>query len=316
MNTVAEICNELKHIQSCTIIMHRRPDGDTGGSAAALGRCLMALGKTVRFACCDAITPKYTDLLPAPVGVAVEGAVIAVDIAAPEMAGALAPYVEQADIVIDHHGTNPCPGRLNLVRPEAAATGEIMYEIVTALGPLTKEIAEALYVALSTDTGCFRYGNTTPNALRVGAALVETGLDITYLNRMLFVVKTKAAFAVRSRLSQELHYYADGHAAVSVLSEAIMREYHADEDDVESVSAIPMEIEGVRAAATLREVATRTYKVSVRTDGSVDAAALCKAFDGGGHKMAAGCTLQGNVEDCEKQMAKALCEALGAEWTD
>ncbi len=311
MSTVAEICAALRAVEQCTIFMHHRPDGDTVGSAAALGKALMGLGKTVYFACADTITPRYRNLLAGqrfverPVGT-----VIAVDIAAPDMGGRLEPFVAEADIVIDHHGSNPGYGKLNLIWGETAACGEIVLEIVRSLGVLDREIAEALYVAIATDTGCFMHGNTTPDTHRRAAELMEYGLDVTALNRKLFVIKSRACLMVRNRLLDTLELRCEGRLATLVLTLATIRELGATEDDMENIAGLGMNLEGVCAAATLREIAPGQYKVSLRSDGSVDAAAVCKAFGGGGHAMAAGCNLQGDERTCRDAIFTEMERAL------
>ncbi len=317
MNTVSEICTALKEIDACTIIMHRRPDGDTVGSSAALGYTLKKMGKTVRFACSDPITPKYASLLDGfEMADQPSGHIITVDVAAPDMAGRFESFAKQAHIVIDHHGTNPLCGQLNLVRPEAAACGEIMYDILSALMPIDAKTAAALYIAVATDTGCFLHGNTTAATHRVAAALMEIDPTLAGLNRKLFVIKTKAALSVRAHLFQSIRFYADGAAAVMTLLQKTMSDFGASEDDVENLASLPMEIEGVRIAVMLRETAHNRFKISVRTDGSVDAAKLCGLFGGGGHKMAAGCSLCGDEETCRQTVTPALLSAVNVPWTD
>lgn len=307
MNTVTEICAALKAVQQCTIFMHQRPDGDTVGSAVALGRCLKKMGKRVQYACSDPITPRYLELLDGqalcqqPVGT-----LIAVDIAAPDMGGRFEDYVRQADIVIDHHESNPGYGKLNLICHRAAAAGEVMYEIISHLLPLDRELAEPLYVAISTDTGCFIHGNTTPHTHRVAADLMETGLDITALNRKLFVIKSRASLMLRNRLLDTLSLTAGGKLATLVLRLDTIRQLGATEDDMENIAGLGMNLEGVAASATLRQTGEGEYKVSLRSDGSVNAAAVCKALGGGGHSMAAGCSLTGEEEACRARITAEM----------
>lgn len=309
MNTVTEICAALRQIDTCTIVMHKRPDGDTIGSACALACALTRLGKRVLLACSDPITPKYTRwtgesiLHPIP-----EGTVITVDIAAPDMAGDYQDVVQTADIVIDHHGSNPAFGTLNLIRPEAAAAGEIVYDIIRQLLPIDKEIAEPLYVAISTDTDCFRHASTTSYTHTVAAELMKTGLDILFLNRLLFVVQTKAAAKIRSAVLGTLREFAGGKIVCVTLTNAMIDACGAQEDDLENIAGLGLSMEGVTAAATVRELDTTACKISVRTDGSIDAAKVCGMFGGGGHPMAAGCTLYGSPEECATQIAEALCK--------
>lgn len=310
MNSVQEICTALREITECTVIMHRRPDGDTIGSSAALAMALRKLGKTVHLACADPITPKYRDLTGSgDLRMVPTGTIITVDVASPDMAGSLSDFAKLADIVIDHHATNPLWGKLNLVRSDAAAAGEVVYDIVKELTDMDQDIAYALYVAVATDTGCFRHGNTRPYTHIVAAELMKTGLDISEINRRLFVVKTRASLDIRSQVLQNMRYYDGGRIAVTLISDDMMKATGAEEDDVENISSVPMEIEGVSAGATLREVGKNRYKVSVRTDGSVDGSGVCLEFGGGGHAMAAGCTLEGTAEDCMSRMAEALSKA-------
>ncbi len=307
-----EICAALREVTECTIFMHRRPDGDTVGSAAALGMALKSLGKRVQYACSDEITPRYAYLVDGAEHFdEPRGTLIAVDIAAPDMAGRFEEYVKKADIVIDHHESNPLYGGLNLVRPDAAACGEIMYEVIRELVPVEGKIAEALYVAVATDTGCFLHGSTTPDTHRVAAALMEAeGFDFRPVNRALFVVKSRASVLIRSKILETLEFYGDGALAVLTLSQKMIDECGATEDDMENISAVGMQMEGVTASATLRQTGENEYKVSLRSVGAINAATVCAKCGGGGHMMAAGCTLQGSEDDCRARIAAAMLEEL------
>ena len=312
MNSVSEICAALSAVQECTIFMHRRPDGDTVGSAAALGEALKMLGKRVQYACPDEITPKYAYLVGGAEHFAEpSGTLIAVDIAAPDMAGRFEEYVKNADIVIDHHESNPLYGGLNLVCAQAAACGEIMYEILRQLVPVEGKIAEALYVAVATDTGCFLHGSTTPNTHRVAAQLMAApNFDFRPVNRALFVVKSRASVLIRSKILETLEFCGDGALAVLTLSRQMIDECGATEDDMENISAVGMQMEGVKASATLRQTGDEEYKVSMRSAGVINAAKVCAKFGGGGHMMAAGCDLRGSEKDCRARIAAAMLEEL------
>lgn len=311
MSTIQEICRLLQAAEVCTIYMHQRPDGDTVGSAAALGRALRQLGKQVYFACSDPITPRYQYLLEGACPVETPmGAVIAVDIASPELGGRFADVVRSADIVIDHHGSNSGYGKANLICAEAAACGEIVFDVIRQLTELDRQMAEALYVAVATDTGCFLHGNTTAHTHRVAAELMEYGLDINALNRKLFVIKSRACLMVRNSLLDTMAVSEDGRLATLVLKMDTIARLGATEDDLENIAGLGMNVEGVSAAATLRQIGEQTYKVSLRTDGSVHAAQVCRAFGGGGHDMAAGCTLQGSEAECRAAIMQEMEKQL------
>lgn len=312
-NTVQQIIDALLSFDTLTLISHIRPDGDTLGSAFALCHTLRKCGKTVSVVCESEISPRYRFLSDGESNISGEpvGAIVCVDVASPDMAGEkYLNYAENADIVIDHHGTNPAFGKYNLINPDAAACGEIVLDIVKKLAPLDKITAECLYTAISTDTGCFVYGNTTANTHTSAAELINVGIDIAGLNKNLFRTKSPAAFEIERRALDSLEYFNDGKIAVMKISLDWINELSACEDDMESISSIPAQIRGVVAAATFREIKKDTYKVSVRTNGEVDGGAVCRSFGGGGHKMAAGCTLYGGYADVCKQMSEKLAKGF------
>ena len=189
MLTVQQTAELLKSFDNVLILTHVRPDGDTVGCAAALCAGLRRLGKTAYLlpnaGLTDSTAPYFLPYA-APAGFAPEK-VVSVDIATvglfPENA---LPYAERVDLAIDHHPSFEHFGKANLVRPEAAACGELVYDVLAALGPITAEIALPLYVALSTDTGCFAYVNTPAHPHAVAAALLRTGLDCRTVNKVFF----------------------------------------------------------------------------------------------------------------------------------
>ncbi len=312
-NTVEQIVNALCSYDTITIITHIRPDGDTLGSAYALCHALRSLGKTVSVVCESEISPRYrflsngeSDISSTP-----SGAIVCVDIASPEMAGKR--YIDfaiRADIVIDHHGTNNGFGKLNLIDAGAAACGEIMLDIVKRLCSLDKTIAECLYTAISTDTGCFVYANTTANTHAAAAELINAGIDCGALNKKLFRTKSLSAFEIERRALDSVEQFYDGKIVTMKICLDWIKELSACEDDLESISSIPTQIQGVVASATFREIEKDTYKVSVRTNGLVDGGTVCKLFGGGGHKMAAGCTIKGSFDSVKTELCNKLFEGI------
>lgn len=311
-NSLAEIAAWLLATQEMTILCHHRPDGDTLGCAFGLKALLEQKGKDVTILCADPISPRYRFLSDGArdlIGEA-KGAIVCLDIASPEMAGALKPLALQADLVIDHHATNPCYGKVNFIDASAAATGEIMVELSAHLGGLNPKAAEAFYTAVSTDTGCFKYGNTTERTHRAAALLAAQGIDLAGLNKRLFQTVRRAELELNRMAMERLHYFAEGRIATMEVSLAMLEQSGAGADELETISSLPAQIEGVVAAATFKEQAPNEYKVSLRTDGSVDGGEICALFGGGGHKQAAGCTLCGAVSEVEEQVVAALMNAL------
>ena len=312
MNSIKEIVAALSAADGITILTHVHPDGDTLGCAFALKRLLEKQGKTVRVNCDSEISPRYRFLSDGRELLDDEplDTVVCVDIATPALAGKYAPLAEKAYIVIDHHLSNPGYGKYNLVDPQAAACGEIILKLADELGGLDSRIAEDLYTAVSTDTGCFVYSNTTADTHIAAARLISAGADAAKLNKLLFRTKSHAAFELERRSLDSLEYFYDGSVTCMRLELDWIRELHACEDDIEGISSIPARIEGVKAAVTFRCVEEGRYKVSLRTNGEVNGADVCRMFGGGGHKNAAGCTMLGDYESVKSRMVAAFAGLL------
>ena len=312
-NTIKEVASSLLSFDEITIISHIRPDGDTLGSAFALCKALEREGKKVQVVCESEISPRYrfisdgkSDIREKPFG-----KIVCVDIAAPDMAGeTYAEYAKNADIVIDHHATNVGYGKLNLIDANAAACGEIILKLILEFSKLDKCIADYLYTAISTDTGCFVHANTTDDTHLAAAVLIKSGADVAFLNKILFKTKTKNAFEIERCSFDTLEFFYDGIIACMLIPLEKILELNACEDDLEGISSIPIQVEGVKAAATFRQIEKDRFKLSVRTTGEIDGGAVCKSFGGGGHKMAAGCTMVGDYDTLKKQMADSLYKGL------
>lgn len=311
-NTLSEIAEYLKGQQLLTLLCHVRPDGDTLGSAFGLAALLRMLGKEVQVLCADPVSPRYRFLSGGEeclLGEG-EGALVCIDIASPDMAGSFKELALGADVVIDHHPTNPFYGKLNYVDPSAGATGEIMVALAKELGVMNGEAAAAFYTAIATDTGCFKYGNTTRNTHLAAAKLMEEEFDYVALNKWLFQTKSRAEFEINRKAMETLRYYEGGKIVTMLISWEMQQQTGAGADEMESISALPIQLEGVVAAATFKEQKEGGYKVSLRTNGQLHGGEICAHFGGGGHAMAAGCSMEGPFEKAEGQMASYL----SAQW--
>lgn len=311
-NTLQEIAEFLKGQQQLTLLCHVRPDGDTLGSAFGLKDCLERLGKEVQILCADPISPRYRFLNAGEKDLCGEakGAVVCVDIASPEMAGSYKELALSADCVIDHHATNSCYGKRNLVDATAAAAGEIMVELAALLGGCSPKAAMAFYTAIATDTGCFKYGNTTRRTHQAAAKLLETDFDLKALNKHLFQTSRWAELDLNRRATETIRFYEEGKIAAMEISLQMLAETGAGADELETISSLPIQIEGVAAAATFKELEKGQYKVSLRTDGSVHGGKVCAVFGGGGHAQAAGCSLSGTYDEVRAQVVAAIQKEL------
>lgn len=301
---------------SILLLCHDSPDGDTLGSAAALRAALRSIGKR-----CD-LSPGGE--IPERLRFVAEGAIdpaelvledyqllVSIDTAESKLLGANERLADQVHLVIDHHRTCQPYGRGDTLRlPEAAATGEIIFDLITALHiSLTQEIALPIYIALSTDTGCFRYSNTTARTFEVAAACAATGIEMAEVNRNLFEIISRRTLALQSQLLQEAYFAADGAICVALLTQEMIQTLGATSDDTGGLSGFLRNIEGVEAVALAKETEEGDFKISMRSNGKVDVSAVCSGFGGGGHICAAGCRLSGSAETVRRELLERLCTA-------
>lgn len=299
----------LREHDKYLLVTHRRPDGDTLGSAAGLCHALRRLGKTAHLYHNPDITENYMTYVGpylAPAGYSYDR-VIAVDTATDQM---FAPGFEGAVwMALDHHPSHVPYAEHTLIWGHKASCGEIVLALIQELfGAPDKEEAELLYVAVSTDTGCFRYANTKADTFRAAAELLEAGADTAPINKLLFRTKTRARLKLEGLVYSDLRSYRDSAINVAVITQAMLAEAGVTENDCDDLANLPGQVAGNRAAITVREM-NGYSKISLRTDGTVDASAVCARFGGGGHKMASGCELSCSPEEAAETIRKAVEEA-------
>lgn len=291
------------------ILTHRRPDGDTVGCAAALCAALRAVGKTAYALENPDITSVYSDYLApylAPAGYAPR-CVAAVDMAARSMFPQNAEsYRETVALAVDHHPSQEFYARETCLDASAAACGEIIYKICRALGVMNGEIAGLLYLAVSTDTGCFVYSNVTARTHSVAAALLAEDFDFAALNKRHFRTKTRTRLQLEAALIRGMELYDGGRVAVLSLPLALMDELGATEADADDIASLASLLEGVDCGMLLRELEGDRWKVSLRTGARVNATQACGLLGGGGHAAAAGCTLSGSRQEARDRMLAAI----------
>lgn len=309
--TVKETAAFLGQKDHFLILTHRRPDGDTTGTGAFLCRLLRAMGKTAHILKNPELTEKYAPLHKGLTKACPEegDTLICVDAGSVPMLPEAHRYLaDRISLRIDHHGTADSFTPMELVEPETAACAEIIYKLSLELRiPLDKEMATALYTAVSTDTGCFRYANTTAHSFLVAAACVEAGAPVFMLNQELFETNSLPRLQVQSYMLQNAVFLKEGAFVVCALPKAVEREYGATEDDLDNISGFPRTIAGVKMAVTIREE-EKGAKLSVRAVPGYDAAALCARFGGGGHRGAAGAGTTLTLEQAVREVRAAMEE--------
>ncbi len=297
----------LKDNDGFLILTHRRPDGDTCGSAAALCLTLRAMGKKA-YICknedlTDRLLPFVADLFPPKSFKPCK--IVAVDVAdeglLPDSAKK---YAGKVDLCIDHHPTNKKYAALTWVDKDEAAVGVMIFALAKKLGVTPDvKIAEAVYLAVATDTGCFKYANTTVKAHRVAAECIRLGADFHGINTKFFVIKTRARMELEKEMFDKMIFSKDKRICATVLSRAFIEKVGADNDDLDNLSSLTMQIDTLLCGILLTENTARgTFKVSVRSRTPVSASRICAAFGGGGHDRAAGATLEGDPSECVRML--------------
>lgn len=307
---IADTAKFLQDRNNFLIVTHRRPDGDTLGSAAALCRGLRRLGKTAHILENPEITEKYAHLhlgltKQAP---AEEDTLICVDVASAGMLpAAFAPLTDRICLRIDHHRSNESFTPLELVDPAAAACGQIIYDLLTALDvELDVPMANALYTAISTDTGCFRYANTQSHTFEVAAACARVSPDLFQLNQTLFETNSLGRLKIQGWIVENALFLQEGKVCICAIDPQVEKDMGLTEDDMENISGFPRSIAGVKIAATLRGQEDGIVKVSIRAVPGYDAGAICQKFGGGGHRGAAGCSLDMPMEQAVSAIISAI----------
>lgn len=307
---IADCADWLSAHDNYVILTHRKPDGDTLGSAAALCLGLRSIGKTAHVLTNPEVTPLYAPLMQGITkGEPNEGdLLIAVDVAADTMLPkAFEGMKNSIDLRIDHHGSGREYTPRELVDSEMAACAEIIWELLLELNiELDEKMAEAIYIGISTDTGCFRYANTTAHTFDVAADCAASGADIFIWTQKIFETTTLAKLRLQSWVTEHVKLFCDGKLALCALPKAVEEEIGVSEDDMSNVSAFLRAIEGVCMAALLRQTDSEFTKVSLRAIPGYDAAAVCQQFGGGGHAGAAGCSIKLPLQEAAGEMEQAM----------
>ena len=309
--TPAEAAGFLLSHDNYTILTHRRPDGDTVGCAAALCLALRGLGKSASVLNNPQNTERYAPFLQGLLTEEPRGCIVSVDVSSPVQLPMN--YSSDVELCIDHHGSNKGFAARTCLEAEAGACAELIYKVLLELGAaLTPEIATALYVGVSTDTGCFRFGNTTPQTLRTAACLIEAGADYKTINRNIFEIKSRGRFGLEGYLTANMELYAAGKICVCMLPQTVIDSLGANEDDADSIAGFTRTLEGVEIGALIRDLPGGQSKVSLRTDSRFwDASQICGLLGGGGHAAASGATLSCSMEEFRERLLEAIRTVTG-----
>ena len=310
--TRAETARFLLEHDHYAILSHRRPDGDTVGGSAALCLGLRQLGKTAHVLANKEVTPRFAWLhegLTKPR--AEEGdTVVSVDVASPEMLPMdFRPLLGRIALRIDHHSSATSFTEQELVDGDSASCSEVVWDVLELMGvKADRALAEAVYVGVSTDTGCFRFSNTTAHTFSVAALCTRAGARIYELNQELFETNTLERLKMQAWIVEHLELLRGGEMAICAIPRAVEKAIGVTEDDMDNISNFPRTGAGVRMAATLRETEDGETKLSVRAVPCCDATAVTVRFGGGGHKGAAGATMKLPLHEAAKAVEAVMSE--------
>lgn len=319
INNLQQIAAQLWAGDNFVLVGHAIPDGDCIGSLVGLCLGLSSVGKKCSMYLDDPVPPIYrylhgTDkikiLSEEPVG----DIVVYLDCSDAERAGEkAADYLRQIPcrINIDHHYTNDYFADFNLVDAEAAATAEIIFNLLDTMKiPLNQDIASALYAGIVMDTGRFSYSNTTSQTLRVSAALLETGLNLDAIRVNLFESRPRKEIQVLGEALQSLAFSEDGRIAWVSLSYDQLAAMNAVNVYPEDIINYTRMIAGVEVGISFREIEPGTVKIGFRSKNKVDVSAIAAQWGGGGHKQAAGARQNGTLEEVKNLVISSVRDVL------
>jgi len=310
MNEIAEFVRSSGRL---VVTSHSRPDGDALGSSLALAQGLEQLGKSVRVLNADPPPSNYSELpgvealeVTSHLGAGEYDGVIVLECNNLQRTG-IAGLEALTLVNIDHHPGNEEFGSLNWLDPAAAAVGEMVHTLLLELGvTVTSRIAGNLYVALLTDTGSFQFSNTTAETFRIAAGLVDAGVEPGQVARAVYMSQPPARLHLLGELLESLEVHPSGRIAWIHLEQAALARTGASANDTEGLVNYPLSIRGVEVCAFFREEAGGGCRISLRSKNDHDVASVASLFGGGGHRNAAGLSVEGNFESVRGRVIDCL----------
>ena len=326
--SLLELCERLCENKRTLIVYHVRSDADAVGSAFALKEILSLMGIPALCACADEVPDRLrfisddsqgSVLLDPDISIDHER-VISVDSASPAQLGGLFNALKKdVDIMIDHHAQGTVYAD-HYIDADASATAQIIYEILSVLINQNKiesvpiSVYNFIFAGISSDTGGFRFANATPKTLRIAAELLELGVDGAAINHLLFSSKTEKQLKAEGEAARRLNLYCSKTVAVTTIPYTTKFSLVLDDECMETVIDVPRSLAGVLVAAAIRQPSSdNIFRVSMRSVGDIDVSAVCARFGGGGHKRAAGCTIEAQgIDEAERMIVKEIKDMLSA----
>ena len=316
--TAAQVATEIRRRQRFVVASHARPDGDAIGSSLAMALALQRLGKQARVVSRDRVPPQM-QVFPSVDSIEVTDhvddpgdAVIVLECGDTQrtgIAGLDGGYV----INIDHHPGNTMFGAMNWLDLSAAACGEMVFELIGALGvSLTPEIATHVYIAILTDTGAFHYSNITPRTFDICRQCVEAGVNAAAVARSIFDSNNLARLKLYGAVLHRMQLDPTGRIATVSVDQQLARECGGTYEDTEGLVNLPLTVKDIMAVAFFKENGPGDWRVSMRSKGAINVNAIAREFGGGGHTNASGCSVRGDFADLKMLFEGKLTQAIEA----
>ena len=314
--TLDDIIEKINQAETIVILTHENPDGDAMGSSLAMYHALKAYGKNP-----DIIIPEHSKVfncLPGIENLKVQSDIehydlaIALDCATVKMLNGFASYFENAKtkVCIDHHSTNTMFGDYNYVNPDAPACAQILLVILEYFGiEITKDIGTCILTGIITDTGGFKYQGVTAETFEFVAWLLNKGVNVSKVYREVLQIKTKPNFELHRIANDRIEFLEDGKIAYTYITKEDEEKVHAENGDHEGIVEIGRDVEGVEVSIFIRQT-DKGCKISLRSNDYVNVSDACVVFGGGGHPRAAGCTIQGTLEQAKEKILKEVVRLL------
>jgi phosphoesterase RecJ-like protein len=314
---LSQVVELIENKNNFAITTHVRPDGDGIGSSLGLCWLLRSLGKNAEVIVSDGIPQTYYSLPGADEIVHVTRvedakyeAIFVIECSDIERPG-IENLENQFTVNIDHHSTCEHFGTINWIDPTASACGEMIYNLCKAIGGrISREIAECLYMALVTDTGSFHFPNTTDRTLKVASELVKAGVKPAKISEAVYNSYPWSRIELMSKVLGTVKRDASGRVAWMRQTLEMRESSGMMDGDNNGFVNIPLAAKEVIASIYMREVRPDFYRVSLRSKGEINVARIAERFGGGGHKNAAGLRIEGNWEDCEREIVNAVLDAV------
>lgn len=311
----------IQSANSIVLASHVNPDGDTLGSCLALAHALKAAGKTVTLLSHDGV-PDILKWMPGQEWVEREtpardfDLAVVCDTGTVERIGRAKPAVEAArqTLTIDHHAAEGEFGEIRIVDSTAAATGELVFTLLTAMGlPLTKPIAQCLLCALVTDTGSFRYMNVTPRTFEIASELMRCGACPAEIAELVFDCRSYASLRLLGRALDSLQTRMEGRIAWAHIRASDFAELGATDEETEGIVTHVRAVRTAQVGAFFREIPRKQVRISLRARDGFDVNRVANVFGGGGHRLAAGCSMPPPLEEAERAVLAEIERQMRAD---